>query len=114
MWSKFKEHFNQAFNKLQELTEITIRGAGFGANANEFNPITIDGISGALDNLANATVQKTNTVDKLVVALCTAPDEILRLNKIIEALMTDTKKTDKPQKDLNPKGYCWNHGYKVE
>ena len=61
-WSKIKEHFNEAFNKLQELIEITTRGTSFGANVMEFtSPTAIDKISGALNNLANATLQKMKT-----------------------------------------------------
>ena len=114
IWSKFKEHFNEAFNELQELTQITAEDAGFGANVMELTRTIIDEILGALDSLANANVQKTDTVDILAVALCTATDEFSRLNKIIEPLTTHTKKTNKPQKDWDPKGYCWSHGYKVE
>ena len=64
-WSYFKEHFNEAFN---ELNKITIGSIGFGANAMEFTPTTIEEISGTLDNLANATMQKTDIVNKLVAA----------------------------------------------
>ena len=80
----------------------------------ELIPSTTDEISGALDNLTNATVQKTDMVEKLAAALCTMMDEISRLIKIIESLTTDPKKVDKPQKDWDTKGYCWSHGYKVE
>ena len=58
MWSKLKEHFNEVFNKLQELNEITARGTGFGASMMELTPTDFDETSHALDNLANATVQK--------------------------------------------------------
>ena len=83
MWSKFKDHYNEAFNELYELIEITARGAGFGANAMELTPLAIDEISGALDSIANATVQKKDMVDKLAVALCMAMDKISRLNKLM-------------------------------
>ena len=32
-WSSFKEHFNKAFNELQELNEISAGGIGYVANA---------------------------------------------------------------------------------
>ena len=66
-------------------------GIGFGANAMEFTPKAFDKISSILDNLANATVQKTETVDKLAVALWTVIDKISQLNKIIKSLATDSK-----------------------
>ena len=83
------------FNELEELTKITARSLGFGINAIKFTPSALDEISGA--------VLKTDTVDKLTVVLCTVTDEILLLNKIVEALMTNPKKSDKCQKDCDPK-----------
>ena len=114
MWSKFKEHFSNAFNELQELNEITAGGARFWTNTIEFTPMAINKISSALDNLANAIVQKKHAVDKLAGALKTATDETSWLNKIIKSLSTDSKRNDKPQKDWDSKGYYLIHGYKVE
>ena len=104
-WSKVKEHYNKAFNKLQELNEIIAGGAGFGANAMKLTLMAIDEISSTLDNLANATVQKTDVMDKLAVALRMTKDKISQLNKIIKLLATDNKRYDKLQKNWDPKGY---------
>ena len=68
-WSHFKEHFNKAFNELKELNKISAGGIGFEAKAMGFLPAAIEEISFALDNLANATVQKTDTINKLEAAL---------------------------------------------
>ena len=84
------------------------------ANDMKLTPSAIDEISGALDNLADTTVQKTETVDKLVAMLHMVTNEILRLNKIIEVLTMDPKKADKSQKDWDLKGHHWSYGYKVE
>ena len=82
-----------------------------------------------LDNLANAAVQKNNTVEMLVVAnksltdsLAARDKECDRLLAIITALSTGRgaggggdgdgdSKGSKPPWD--PVGYCWSHGYKV-
>ena len=42
MWSRFNEHFNEAFNELQEFSEITVGGIGFEANAMEHTLMAID------------------------------------------------------------------------
>ena len=60
---------NSALNELQELIQITARGMGFGTDAMDLIPRGLDKILGALDNLANATVQKTNTTNKSAAVL---------------------------------------------
>ena len=44
-----------------------------------------------------------DTVYELAAALYMTTNEISRLNKIIEALMTNPKKTNKPEKDWDTK-----------
>ena len=83
-WSPFKKHFNKAFKKLQELNKITawhqIWGQCNGVCTNHhWRDIW------CLDNLANATVQKTDTVNKLGAALWMTTNKTSWLNKIIES-----------------------------
>ena len=77
----------------------------------------------SLDNLANAMVQKNNTVEKLVVANKQLTDTIAKLQEddakllhIIKQMAGQTPYTSQHQHAAtryDPKGYCHTHGYKV-
>ena len=87
----------------------------------------------ALDNLANAEVQKNDTVEMLVIAnkaltdsLTARDKECARLMAIITALSTGRganvgggggggRDTDGngSKTPWDPEGYCWIHGYKM-
>ena len=77
----------------------------------------------SLDNLANAMVQKNNTVEKLVVANKQLTDTIAKLQEddakllhIIKQMAEQTPYTSQHQHAAtryDPKGYCHTHGYKV-
>ena len=77
----------------------------------------------SLDNLANAAVQKNDTVEKLVVANKQLTDTITKLQEdnakllhIIQQMAGQTPRTSQHQQALtryDPKAYCHTHGYKV-
>ena len=58
----------------------------------KLNSTTIDKNSCVFDNLTKPTVQQTDSIDKLVAVLHTTTEDILRLNKIIKALMSANQK----------------------
>ena len=87
----------------------------------------------SLDNLANAAVQKNDTVEKLVLtntqlatANATLTEHIARLQahnttllKLVEKHTLGGTSVDKitPTDNYNawdPTGYCWTHGFKVK
>ena len=79
----------------------------------------------ALDNLANAAVQKNDTVEQLVKSnailtntIKSQQEEIKRLHEILSTLSHNKsgKGDPNPDKDKgwDPKGYCYWHGFKVK
>ena len=73
----------------------------------------------SLDNLANAAVQKNDTVEKLVISNKTLTDTVATLTNDISRLTTaiaalKTNKSAKAPQANDPNGYCWTHGYKVK
>ena len=80
----------------------------------------------SLDRLANAAVQKTNDIERLVQSISTLTatvnsqaTNISRLHDIIAVLAAGgpkpaEKTTSGTTVNWDPTGYCWWHGYKVK
>ena len=93
----------------------------------------------ALDNLANAAVQKSNTFEQLVTAnktliesICLQQDDSKKLLAIITALSTSDREGGRTPSGggkvptapganggggaipWDPVGYCWSHGFKIK
>ena len=126
---RWKTMWSGAFLGKRELVRITcIAYNGMANHAQEMkmgNNMVL-----ALDKLANAAVQKNDTVERLVIsnaflyASLTARDtKIARLLTVITNLSTgggsgegggngtNNRKTTK--QPWFPTGYCWTHGYKI-
>ncbi|KAL7483327.1 hypothetical protein ACHAW6_010674 [Cyclotella cf. meneghiniana] len=77
----------------------------------------------SLDNLANAAVQKNDTIEQLVIANQLLTDTVTKLQEdntkllqIIQQLAGHTPRTNQHQRTTprwDCKGYCHTHGYKV-
>ncbi|KAL7474154.1 hypothetical protein ACHAW6_000146, partial [Cyclotella cf. meneghiniana] len=81
----------------------------------------------SLDNLANASIQKNDTIKKLIdinkqqqetIHNVQSPNgELLALLKHLSGSSVPdvpTKKTGQKAPLWDPTGYCWTHGYKVK
>jgi uncharacterized coiled-coil protein SlyX len=106
---------------------MTARQAGFSANAATTG--LPPELSEAFNNLAMAAATDKSTVDALTQQLAAMQAEVGRLNednrrlsKIMESMCGQTGGTaqppptqpaDRPKAILDPKGYCWTHGYRV-
>ena len=116
-WNRWKSHWTAAFHEKRELTKLT-GTASFGmANQAREDALGNQMVS-ALDNLANAAVQRNDTFEQLVKTNASQQEEIKKLTTIITNLslskpgnnhQTTTTTGSRFQKE----GYCWWHGYKV-
>lgn len=122
-WVNYKTHFNQEFTEWRNLSKMTARQSGYGANAITGLP---EELSNAFDNLALAATTDKATLDTLTRQLTNMADEMTKLNednrrlhKLLETSWgKSTGSGEKPpatgaKKGLDPKGYCWTHGYRV-
>ena len=128
-WANWKAYWTDAFQEKRELVRLT--GIAYDGMANNAQVDEIgDKMVSALDNLANAAVQKNDTFEHLVAANKTLTETNKRqqednrkLLAIISALSVKTTYKTATGKDLSgggadfnwdPNGYCWSHGYKVK
>ena len=120
-WANWKSHWTDAFQEKRELIQLT--GTAFNGMAHQAREAEDDAMGEqmvtALDNLANAAVQKNDTVEQLVKANSTLTltiksqqEEIKRLHNILENLSTKNTGTA-PAYEWEKNGYCYWHGYKV-
>ena len=127
-WATWKSHWTDAFQEKRELIKLTgtaFNGMNGMANqAREAEEAMGEQMVTALDNLANAAVQKNDTVEQLVksnstltLTIKSQQEEIKRLHDILSNLSTGkpapTPKTPDYTK-YNKNGYCFWHGYKVQ
>ena len=128
-WVRWKTMWSGAFIEKRELVRLT--GIAYNSMANQDAEMEIGNtIVVALDNLANTSFQKNDTVERLVISilflfasLAARDTEIARLLTVITNLSTgrggvgegggginNGKATGAPWK---PIGYCRTHGLKV-
>jgi hypothetical protein len=133
MWKNWKMHWTAAFLKSRDIKQITAGNHAF-ANQAITNKEQATRMVTILDNLANAAIQKNNTIDKLRAANKHLAKALLDANAAIAHLCFPTARTvpattaasagtnNRPcpahWTPIKPKwdqiGYCWTHGYKVK
>jgi hypothetical protein len=137
-WPNWKTHWTAAFQDKRELVKLT--GIAFNGMANSAQESELgDKMVSALDNLANAAVQKNDTFEQLVLSnktltesIRSQQDEIKKLLAIITALSTSDRESGRTPSGggktstapgasgggggipWDPVGYCWSHGFKVK
>eukprot|EP00804_Cyclotella_cryptica_P020406 CCRYP_012624-RA/>CCRYP_012624-RA protein AED:0.67 eAED:0.42 QI:0/0/0/0.75/0/0/4/0/921 len=132
-WPNWKIHWTRAFQENRDIRRLT--GSTFRHQANSvINDDLSKNMVLSLDNLANAAIQKNNTVKKLVLtnnqlaaANATLTDHIARLQAQNTTLLhllekqagsgPSGVKASSPTDNTNvwdPSRYCWPHGFKVK
>ena len=122
-WAAWKVHWTAAFQEKRELVKLT--GTAFNGMANQATDQNIMYV-GALDNLANAALQKNETVEQLTraIEILTATNasqqaDIKRLTTLVSTFSSN-KQTHQPtaatteKANWDKEGYCFWHGYKVK
>ena len=128
-WAAAVTHWTEAFASKVELTKIT--GVAFNGMANQAEEVMADKMVTALDNLANAAVEKNSTIESLVKANLALTKAVAEREANLQALTTAiTKLSNQRSKGggsggggggapaggpvFDPLGYCWSHGYKCK
>lgn len=115
-WTNWKNHWTQAFNENRAIQRLT--GNIFRANATIEDELS-EKMVASLDNLANAAVQKNDTIDKLIDINKQQQATIHNLQVQNGELLTLLKRlgdspTTRPNTNKDINGYCWTHGFKVK
>ena len=131
-WADAVTHWTAAFASKVELAKLT--GAAFNGMANQAEEEMADKMVVALDNLANAAVEKNGTIETLVKANLALTKAVADRDTSLLALTTAITKFSNQrskgggggggggggsgptadQSAFDPLGYCWSHGYKCK
>jgi hypothetical protein len=130
MWNNWKTHWTLAFAESRDINQMTASDCSFAYQAATKAKQAARMVT-SLNNLANAAIQKTDTIEKLVAANKCLAKALANANAAIACLClqnmpaasaapsgTDNRPcpshwlTVKPNWDNN--GYCWTHGHKVK
>lgn len=125
-WPNWKTHWTQAFNENRAIQRLT--GGSFRANATIEDELSEKMVT-SLDNLANAAVQKNDTIEKLIEINKQQQETIHKLQAQNGELLYLLKHMAGPatadavskiyqntgdRSMWDPNGYCWTHGFKVK
>jgi hypothetical protein len=132
-WNNWKTHWTAAFTKSHNINQMTAGDRAFANQAITNNKQATRMVT-LLNNLANAAIQKNNTVDKLVAANECLAKALTDANAANARLCFPTRPTA-PAAPVAPAGtnnhprpahwipikpkwdqtsYCWTHRYKVK
>jgi hypothetical protein len=125
-WNNWKLHWAAAFSKTRDIHRMMANNGAF-ANQVAAEAGQAAMMARLLDNLANATLQKNDTVEKLVTmneklekALADANAAIACLCLLAPTTAPAGGSNDCPSHwspvipDWDPTGYCSSHGFKVK
>lgn len=122
-WLNWKSHWTAAFNEQRDISRLTGGTIMSQANAAVDDTQWSSQMITSLDNLANAAVQKNDTVERLVVANKQLTDTVTKLHeenaKLLNIIQHMAGQPPRPSPHqqawsrLDPKGYCHSHGYRV-
>jgi hypothetical protein len=121
-WNNWKVHWTAAFTESRDIHRMTTPDGAF-ANQAATDAEQAAMMARSLDNLANAAIQKNDTVEKLVVAnerlakaLADANAAIARLRLPANSASWSGGSANEAATppDWDPQGYCWSHGWKVK
>ena len=116
-WPNWKTHWTQAFNENRAIQRLT--GGSFRANAILEDELSEKMVT-SLDNLANAAVQKNDTIEKLIEINKQQQETIHKLQAqngellyLLKHMSTPAAQQDGNAARWDPTGYCWSHGFRV-
>ncbi len=124
-WLHWKTHWTTVFNEQRNISRLTGGTILHQANAAVDDDQWSTQMITSLDNLANAAVQKNDTVERLVVANKLLTDTVAKLQedntKLLAVIqqLAGSGHTQRPSPahsstpKWDPKGYCHTHGYRI-
>jgi hypothetical protein len=126
MWNNWKDHWTAAFAEMCNINCMTSANLAFTNQAAAQDIAQAEKMAALLDNLANASIQKNDTIDQLVT---TNQQQAIIITDLTEAIVK-LKNGSPPMKlwlgrknpphlrSTKPKwdttGYCWMHGLWVK
>jgi hypothetical protein len=127
MWKNWKDHWMTTFAEMRDINCMTSGNLAFANQAAAREIVQAEKMAALLDNLANASIQKNNMIDKKLVAMNQQQVKIIAsLTEAIVKLKAGSPSTEqqlgrttplhwrstKPAWD--PTWYCWMHGFWVK
>jgi hypothetical protein len=124
-WTNWKDHWMAAFAKMRDINRMISGDSAFANQAAAQEIVKAEKMA-ALDNLANASIQKNNTIDKLVAANQQRAKIIANLTEAIAELKNGSPPMKQQARHKNPPHwrstkpkwdtarYCWTHGFWVQ
>jgi hypothetical protein len=115
-----------AFAEMRDINRMTSGDSAFANQAAAQEIVQAEKMAALLDNLVNATIQKNNTIDKLVATNQKQTKIIADLTEAIAKLKAGSPPTEQGSGRANPPhwkstkpvwdptGYCWMHGFWVK
>jgi hypothetical protein len=115
-----------AFAEMPNIDRMTSDESAFTNQAAAQEIVQAEKMAALLDNLANASIQRKNTIDKLVVTNQQQAKIIANLTEAIAKLKAGSPPTEQQSGSANPphwrstkpawdpSGYCWMHGFQVK
>jgi hypothetical protein len=125
-WNNWKDHWTAAFAEMRDISRMTSGDLAFANQADAQEIFQAEKMAASLDNLANTSIQKNNTIDKLVATNQQQAKTIADLTEAIAKLKNGSPPTEQRLGHANPShwrstkptwdptGYCWMHGFWVK
>jgi hypothetical protein len=125
-WNNWKDHWTAAFVEMRNINHMTFGNLAFANQAAAQEIVQAEIMAASLDNLGNASIQKNDTIDKLVAMNQQQAKIIASLTEAIAKLKAGSPpmaqqlgrvnpphwRSTKPVWD--PTGYCWMLGFWVK
>ncbi len=125
-WNNWKIHWTAAFAEMRDINCMTSGNSAFANQAAAQEIVQAEMMAALLINLANASIQKNNTIDKLVATNQQQAKVITDLTAAIAKLKDSSSPTGHQTGQERPShwsptkpawdtmGYCWTHRWKVK
>ncbi len=94
MWNNWKDHWTATFLEMCNINRMTSSNLAFANQAAAQEIVQAEKMAALLDNLANASIQKNNTIDKLVARNQQQKKIIANLTEAIAKLKTGSLPTE--------------------
>ncbi len=94
MWNNWKDHLTATFEEMRNINHMPFGNLAFANQAAAQEIIQAEKMAVSLDNLANASIQKNDTIDKLVATNQQQATMIANLTEAIVKLKTGSPPTE--------------------
>ncbi len=126
MWNNWKNHWMVAFAEMHDINHMTSGDSAFANQAAAQEIVQAEKMAALFNNLASTSIQKNDTIGKLVATTKQQAKIITNLTEAIAKLKNGIPPTEQRVGRGNPPhlrstkpkwdtmGYCWMHGFWVK